>query len=131
MADPSSVAQLFAAAKAKFGRVDVVFNNAGTGGAHKSIVDTTLAEMEATMAVNFGAVFLGLKYVIPAMRRAGGGQIANNGSPLSLPRPFVPPGPKSQSVPLPDHVFADRCNASHRPAARPGHGAFWPVRLGG
>ncbi len=71
-------------AERDLGPVSFFFNNAGTGGAHKSIVDTSLAEMEATMAVNFGAVFLGLKYVIPAMRRAGGGQIANNGSLLSL-----------------------------------------------
>jgi len=71
-------------AERDLGPVSFFFNNAGTGGAHKSIVDTTLDELDATMAVNFRAVFLGLKYVIPAMRRAGGGQIANNGSLLSL-----------------------------------------------
>ncbi len=71
-------------AERDLGPVSFFFNNAGVGGAHKSIVDTTLEELDATMAVNFRAVFLGLKYVIPAMRRAGGGQIANNGSLLSL-----------------------------------------------
>jgi len=71
-------------AERSLGPVTFFFNNAGTGGAHKSIVDTTIEEMDATMAVNFRAVFLGLKYVIPAIRRAGGGQIANNGSLLSL-----------------------------------------------
>ena len=73
-----------ACAERELGPVSFFFNNAGVGGAHKSIVDTTLDELDATMAVNFRAVFLGLKYVIPAMRRAGGGQIANNGSLLSL-----------------------------------------------
>ncbi len=71
-------------AEQDLGPVSFFFNNAGVGGAHKSIVDTTLDELDATMAVNFRAVFLGLKHVIPAMRRAGGGQIANNGSLLSL-----------------------------------------------
>ena len=71
-------------AERDLGPVTFFFNNAGVGGAHKSIVDTTLDELDATMSVNFRAVFLGLKYVIPAMRRAGGGQIANNGSLLSL-----------------------------------------------
>jgi NAD(P)-dependent dehydrogenase (short-subunit alcohol dehydrogenase family) len=43
-----------------------------------------MAELDATMAVNFRAAFLGVKYAVPAMRRAGGGQIVNNGSLLSL-----------------------------------------------
>jgi NAD(P)-dependent dehydrogenase (short-subunit alcohol dehydrogenase family) len=82
--EEATVRSYVESAERGLGPVTFFFNNAGTGGAHKSIVDTTLEEMDATMAVNFRAVFLGLKYVIPAMRRAGGGQIANNGSLLSL-----------------------------------------------
>jgi NAD(P)-dependent dehydrogenase (short-subunit alcohol dehydrogenase family) len=71
-------------AESELGPVSFFFNNAGTGGAHKSIVETSVEELDATMALNFRACFLGLKHVIPAMRRAGGGQIVNNGSLLSL-----------------------------------------------
>ncbi len=71
-------------AERELGPVSFFFNNAGVGGAHKSIVDTTMEELDRTMAVNFRAAFLGVKYVIPAMQRAGGGQIVNNGSLLSL-----------------------------------------------
>jgi len=71
-------------AEAELGPVTFLFNNAGVGGAHKSIIDTTMEELDHCMAVNFRAAFMGLKYVLPAMKRAGGGQVVNNGSLLSL-----------------------------------------------
>ncbi len=59
-------------------------NNAGVEGVHKSIVDTSEAEWDSVMAVNLRSAFLGLKYVIPALREGGGGAIVNTASVLSL-----------------------------------------------
>jgi NAD(P)-dependent dehydrogenase (short-subunit alcohol dehydrogenase family) len=81
--DEAAVRGYVARAEA-LGPVSFFFNNAGIGGVHKSIVDTTMDELDRCMAVNFRAAFMGLKYVIPAMRRAGGGQIVNTGSLLAL-----------------------------------------------
>ncbi|MCB1487485.1 MAG: SDR family oxidoreductase [Bauldia sp.] len=71
-------------AESELGPVTFFFNNAGVGGAHKSVIDTTMDELDHCMAVNFRACFMGMKYVLPAMKRAGGGQVVNNGSLLSF-----------------------------------------------
>lgn len=72
---------MVAAAEAEFGRLDVIFNNAGI---MHSDDDDTVATDEAvwdlTMDINAKGVFLGCKYAIPALRRAGGGSIINTAS---------------------------------------------------
>ncbi len=72
-----------AAAERRYGRLDVLVNNAGIGSRGR-VEDTTLAEWERTMAVNSTGVFLGTKAAIPALRRAGGGSIVNISSQLGL-----------------------------------------------
>ena len=72
---------MVAAAETEFGRLDVLFNNAGImlhadGGA----VDTDEAVWDTTMDVNAKGVFLGCKFGIPALLRAGGGSIINTAS---------------------------------------------------
>ena len=67
----------------RFGRLDVLVNNAGVS-AVGGIEDTTAAEWDRVMAVNAKGVFLGTKYAIPAMRRAGGGSIINISSQLGI-----------------------------------------------
>ncbi len=67
----------------EFGRVDVLFNNAGivTGGT----AETTSDEVwEQTLAINVTAVWRMCKLVIPIMKRQGGGVIVNNGSDWSV-----------------------------------------------
>ena len=66
------------------GPISFQFNNAGIGGAHKAIVDLSLAELDEIMNVSFRAVFIGMKYALPAMKRAGGGAVVNCGSLLSF-----------------------------------------------
>ena len=70
-------------AQSRFGRLNVLVNNAGIGGGAR-IEDTTLEEWDRMMAVNATGVFLGTKSVIAAMRSAGGGSIINISSQLGL-----------------------------------------------
>ena len=74
-------ASMIAAAEEAFGRVNVVFNNAGI--MHRDdgdAVGTEEAIWDLTMDVNAKGVFLGCKHGIPALRRAGGGSIINTAS---------------------------------------------------
>ncbi|MGH7415618.1 MAG: SDR family NAD(P)-dependent oxidoreductase, partial [Candidatus Rokuibacteriota bacterium] len=72
-----------AATVSRFGRLDVLVNNAGVGGG--SLLEHTTAEAwDHGMDVNAKGVFLGTRAAIPAMRRAGGGSIVNISSQLGL-----------------------------------------------
>jgi len=86
-ATPADVARaadceaMIAVAEATYGKLDVLFNNAGVmlhddGGA----VDTDEAVWDLTMDVNAKGVYLGCKYGIPALLRSGGGSIINTAS---------------------------------------------------
>jgi NAD(P)-dependent dehydrogenase (short-subunit alcohol dehydrogenase family) len=78
--DEDSVAAAVTAAEAHFGQIDVLFNNAGVGGRDLSLVDTPAVHWEEVLAINLSGVFLGCKYGVPALIRAGGGSIVNMGS---------------------------------------------------
>ncbi len=72
---------MVAEAERCFGRLDVLFNNAGImDPADDDAVATDEAVWDRTMAVNAKGVFLGCKHGIPALRRAGGGSIVNTAS---------------------------------------------------
>ena len=66
-----------------YGHLHVLVNNAGIL-IRKSIEETTEDDWDRIMAVNVKGVFLGTKYAIPAMRRAGGGSIINISSTAGL-----------------------------------------------
>jgi NAD(P)-dependent dehydrogenase (short-subunit alcohol dehydrogenase family) len=68
---------------AEFGRVDILFNNAGI--VTKGTAETTTEEVwEATIAINITAMWRMSKLVLPVMRAQGGGVIVNNGSDWSV-----------------------------------------------
>jgi NAD(P)-dependent dehydrogenase (short-subunit alcohol dehydrogenase family) len=72
-------------ALATWGRVDVLYNNAGImPEADHSVVDTDVATWDQVMAVNVRGVFLGCKYAIPAMIAGGGGSIVNVASFVAI-----------------------------------------------
>jgi NAD(P)-dependent dehydrogenase (short-subunit alcohol dehydrogenase family) len=68
-----------------FGRVDVLYNNAGVmPEADHSVIDTDVATWDQVMAVNVRGVFLGCKYAIPAMVEQGAGSVINIASFVAL-----------------------------------------------
>ena len=72
---------MIAAAESTYGRLDILFNNAGISHAEDDdAVNTSEAVWDLTMQVNVKGVFLGCKYGIPALQRAGGGSIINTAS---------------------------------------------------
>ena len=70
-------------AERRYGQLHVLVNNAGIL-IRKSIEETTEDDWDRIMAVNVKGVFLGTKYAIPAMRRAGSGSIINISSTAGL-----------------------------------------------
>ena len=68
-------------AEEQFGRVDIVFNNAGVFHPDDdSVTNTSEAIWDMVININLKGVFLGCKYAIPALLRAGGGSIINTAS---------------------------------------------------
>jgi NAD(P)-dependent dehydrogenase (short-subunit alcohol dehydrogenase family) len=72
-------------ALATFGRLDVLYNNAGVmPEADHSVIDTDVATWDKVMAVNVRGVFLGCKYAIPPMVQQGSGSVINIASFVAL-----------------------------------------------
>ncbi len=85
VADEADVAAMIECALDGFGRLDVVFNNAGVGGAIGPLTETTVEAWDYTMDVLAKGVFLGIKHAARAMRRQGeGGSIINTASIAGL-----------------------------------------------
>jgi NAD(P)-dependent dehydrogenase (short-subunit alcohol dehydrogenase family) len=76
---------MVSAAEQQFGKLTVLFNNAGISHADDDdSVTTTEAVWDLTFNINVKGVFLGCKYGIPALRRAGGGSIINTASFVAI-----------------------------------------------
>ena len=73
--------RMVAEAEKKFGKLNVMFNNAGImHGKDDDAVSTSEEVWDLTLDINAKGVFLGCKYGIPALKRAGGGSIINTAS---------------------------------------------------
>ncbi len=68
----------------EFGRLDIMFNNAGVAGAMGPIENVSTEDWDRTFAVLLRAVYFGMKYSIPEMRKAGGGSIISTASVAGL-----------------------------------------------
>jgi NAD(P)-dependent dehydrogenase (short-subunit alcohol dehydrogenase family) len=77
----SEAQHMIAAAEKKFGKLNVLFNNAGIMHAKDDdAISTDEAVWDLTLDINAKGVFLGCKHGIPALKRAGGGSIINTAS---------------------------------------------------
>jgi putative proteasome-type protease len=91
MTDPRSIAALFAKVMDVYGRLDVLFNNAGMGAPPVPFEDLSLAQWQAVVSTNLTAPFLCTQHAFRIMKdqTPRGGRIINNGSiSAHAPRPF-------------------------------------------
>jgi len=92
--DPDSVKQLFASLKAKFGRIDVLFNNAGTASPPIPMEELSYTQWMNVVNANLTGSFLCAQEAMRMMKAQSpkGGRIINNGSiSANTPRPFSAP----------------------------------------
>jgi NAD(P)-dependent dehydrogenase (short-subunit alcohol dehydrogenase family) len=92
--DPASVRELFEQTRAKFGRLDLLFNNAGTGGPPVPLEDIPFDKWQSVVATNLTGAFLCTQEAFRIMKaqEPRGGRIINNGSiSAHTPRPNSSP----------------------------------------
>jgi len=92
--DPASVAALFAEVERLFGRLDLLFNNAGVSAPAVPLEELDVADWQAVVDTNLTGIFLCTQRAVGLMKRQKprGGRIINNGSlSASVPRPFSAP----------------------------------------
>ena len=92
--DPSAVAALFARVAEAWGRLDLLFNNAGIGAPAVPIDELTIAQWQAVVETNLSGPFYCAREAVALMKRQTprGGRIINNGSISAVaPRPLSAP----------------------------------------
>ena len=90
--DPDAVRALFDRAVAAFGRVDLLFNNAGVTAPGVPLEELSVERWRAVVDVNLTGVFLCLQQAFRVMKAQGGGRVINNGSiSAHAPRPNSAP----------------------------------------
>ncbi len=92
--DPAAVDKLFAQTKERYGRLDLLFNNAGMGAPGVPLEDITFEQWQAVLAVNLTGTFLCTQAAFRMMKAQDpqGGRIINNGSiSAQTPRPMSAP----------------------------------------
>ena len=78
------------AARKHFGRLDVLFNNAGTGGASDPPDGVTAEGFDSVMHLHVRAALFGMKYAVPMMRAVGGGSIISTASVAGIRTGYGP-----------------------------------------
>ncbi len=80
VAQEDQVQAMIQTAEEKFGRLDILCNNAGFGGGIAPLAEQSTETWDKVHSVNIRGVFLGMKYGILSMLKTGGGSIVNTGS---------------------------------------------------
>jgi NAD(P)-dependent dehydrogenase (short-subunit alcohol dehydrogenase family) len=92
--EPASVESLFSNVEERFGRLDLLFNNAGVGAPPVPLEDLSFAQWSAVIATNLSGAFLCTQHAFKLMKGQNprGGRIINNGSLSAyVPRPHSAP----------------------------------------
>ncbi|MDN3018682.1 glucose 1-dehydrogenase [Paenibacillus sp. BSR1-1] len=84
VSDSSQIKDLINITTNAFGGLHIMFNNAGIGNSEVRSVDITEEEWDRVVDINLKGVFLGIKYAVPELIKAGGGAIINTSSLLGL-----------------------------------------------
>lgn len=84
VSNAADVKAMVETARERFGRLDIIFNNAGIEGLQGPTAECTEENFDRVIAVNLRGVFLGMKYAIPLMLEGGGGSIINTASVAGL-----------------------------------------------
>jgi NAD(P)-dependent dehydrogenase (short-subunit alcohol dehydrogenase family) len=82
--DSEQIKALINTTTSTFGALHILFNNAGVGNSEVRSVDLSEEEWDRVIDINLKGVFLGIKYAIPELIKAGGGAIINTSSLLGL-----------------------------------------------
>jgi NAD(P)-dependent dehydrogenase (short-subunit alcohol dehydrogenase family) len=82
--DEKEIEAVFSAINKKYGKIDVLVNNAGIPGPPKATHELSVEEWDRVIDVNLKSVFLCTKYIIGYLKMAGGGSIVNMSSMLGL-----------------------------------------------
>lgn len=82
--DPASVEAMIAETVQYYGRLDILFNNAGIDGEQAPTAESTLENWRKVLAVNLDGVYYGMKYGIAVMLEQGGGVVLNMASIVGL-----------------------------------------------
>jgi NAD(P)-dependent dehydrogenase (short-subunit alcohol dehydrogenase family) len=91
VSDAGCAKRVVAGVLERFGKIDVLVNNAGTNTFHRNVSDTSIADWRRVVETNLTGAFLFTRQVLPIMRKAGKGQIINISSGAGL-APSAPSG---------------------------------------
>jgi 3-oxoacyl-[acyl-carrier protein] reductase len=80
VSEERDIEQLVARAAERFGRIDVLINNAGLSNRMGSVLRAPAEDFDRLFAINVKSVFLGVKHAVPVMRRNDGGVVINTAS---------------------------------------------------
>ena len=80
VSDEEAVKEMVEGVVKKFGRLDIIYNNAGMHAGAVHVADTDMKDVDRVLAVNFKGIFHGCKYAAQQMRKQGYGTIVNTGS---------------------------------------------------
>ncbi len=86
----ADIAAAVEAATKSFGRLDCMFNNAGTGGARDPADEVTADGFDSVMHLHVRAALFAMKYAVPIMKAQGGGSIISTASVAGLQAGFGP-----------------------------------------
>ena len=107
--DEAQIAATMAVAKDAFGGLDILFNNAGHGGAPNGVADMTTDGWDSVFALLLRAPVMGMKHALPLMLARGGGSVINTASIAGLQAGF---GPLAYSTAKAAVIHMSRCAAA-------------------